>query len=167
MLTAPESNDTVTPQPVPAAAHPVSGNGSGHGHAHGDAGSSAADFLQIESIVLNLDASLRVHARAHFFSWTQGLLQSLIRHELLICTLCHGKPPAFRADGFSMASPDPALFSDMFLRDNSVAPALLKTWEERRFQPVVLDAAGASSGSAPAGVPAGIPASIPMGGGAF
>src|SRR2546430_1889896 len=60
-----------------------------------DARSAATDFLQIESIVLNLDASLRVHARAHFFSWTQGLLQSLIRHELLICTLSLGKPPAF------------------------------------------------------------------------
>src|SRR3977135_3589743 len=123
------------------------------------ANSAAADFLQIESIVLNLDASVRVQARGHFFSWTQGLLQSLIRHELLICTLCHGKPPAFRADGFSMTSPDPALFSDMFLRDNSVAPALLKTWEVPRFQPVVLDAASAASGSGPAGVP--------VGGGAF
>src|SRR3954463_8182663 len=91
-----------------------------------DARSAATDFLQIESIVLNLDASLRVHARAHFFSWTQGLLQSLIRHELLICTLCLGKPPAFRADGFSMTTPEPNLFSDMFLRDTAVAPALLK-----------------------------------------
>jgi transcriptional regulator EpsA len=117
-----------------------------------DEGSSQADFLQIESIVLNLDASLRVHARAHFFSWTQGLLQSLIRHELLICTLCHGKPPAFRADGFSMASPDPAVFSDLFLRDTSVAPALLKAWEERRFQPLLTDLAadgGAALGSGP------------------
>jgi transcriptional regulator EpsA len=101
--------------------------------------SASTDFLQIESIVLNLDASLRVHARAHFFSWTQGLLQSLIRHELLICTLCHGKPPAFRADGFSMTTPDPAMFSDMFLRDTGVAPALLRAWEERRYQPVILD----------------------------
>ena len=101
--------------------------------------SAATDFLQIESIVLNLDASLRVHARAHFFSWTQGLLQSLIRHELLICTLCLGKPPAFRADGFSMTTPEPNLFSDMFLRDTGVAPALLKAWEERRYQPVILD----------------------------
>ena len=109
---------------------------------NGDARSAATDFLQIESIVLNLDASLRVHARAHFFSWTQGLLQSLIRHELLICTLCNGKPPAFRADGFSMTTPDPALFSDMFLRDTAVAPALLKAWEERRYQPVVLEAGG-------------------------
>jgi transcriptional regulator EpsA len=104
-----------------------------------DARSAATDFLQIESIVLNLDASLRVHARAHFFSWTQGLLQSLIRHELLICTLCHGKPPAFRADGFSMTTPDPATFSDLFLRDAAVAPTLLKAWEERRYQPVIFD----------------------------
>jgi transcriptional regulator EpsA len=104
-----------------------------------DARSAATDFLQIESIVLNLDASLRVHARAHFFSWTQGLLQSLIRHELLICALCHGKPPSFRADGFSMTTPDPSTFSDLFLRDASVAPTLLKAWEERRYQPVIFD----------------------------
>ena len=110
-----------------------------HDSGNGDARSAATDFLQIESIVLNLDASLRVHARAHFFSWTQGLLQSLIRHELLICTLCHGKPPAFRADGFSMTAPDPAMFSDLFLRDTAVAPALLKAWEERRYQPVVFE----------------------------
>src|SRR3954464_7683121 len=112
-----------------------------------DARSAASDFLQIESIVLNLDASLRVHARAHFFSWTQGLLQSLIRHELLICTLCHGKPPVFRADGFSMTTPEPTLFSDMFLRDNSVAPALLKAWEERRYQPVVFECGPGATGN--------------------
>ena len=117
------------------------------GEPKGDGRTAATDFLQIESIVLNLDASLRVHARAHFFSWTQGLLQSLIRHELLVCTLCHGKPPAFRADGFSMTTPDPAMFSDMFLRDTAVAPALLKAWEERRYQPVVMDTAGSPLGN--------------------
>src|SRR5258705_13438437 len=140
-----ESTDSFAPPSVQiiaqgAAVAPLAHDGgNGHGPSHGEAGSSATDFLQIESIVLNLDASLRVHGRAHFFSWTQGLLQSLIRHELLICTLCHGKPPAFRADGFSMTSPDPALFSDMFLRDTAVAPALLKAWEERRYQPVVIE----------------------------
>jgi len=126
---------SLAPQPLPDTAEPRS---------------ASTDFLQIESIVLNLDASLRVHSRAHLFSWTQGLLQSLIRHELLICTMCHGKPPAFRADGFSMTTPDPAMFSDMFLRDTGVAPALLRAWEERRYQPVTLDvgaASGASLGS--------------------
>src|SRR6478736_6847834 len=127
---------------VPAPTLPLPQDGG-----NGDARSSATDFLQIESIVLNLDASLRVHARAHFFSWTQGLLQSLIRHELLICTLCLGKPPAFRADGFSMTVPEPAAFSDVFMRDTGVAPALLKAWEEKRFQPVVVDCAAGTLGS--------------------
>jgi transcriptional regulator EpsA len=127
----------------PQAASQVAAQFAGDGEAH----TSAADFLQIESIVLNLDASLRVHARAHFFSWTQGLLQSLIRHELLICTLCLGKPPAFRADGFSMTVPEPAAFSDVFLRDTGVAPALLKAWEEKRYQPVIVDISNVSLGS--------------------
>lgn len=136
---------TTTPAQQPSAAPPLP---LAHpGEPKGDERTAATDFLQIESIVLNLDASLRVHARAHFFSWTQGLLQSLIRHELLVCTLCHGKPPAFRADGFSMTTPDPAMFSDMFLRDTGVAPALLKAWEERRYQPVVLDAAASGLGN--------------------
>src|SRR5262245_58720074 len=126
------------PQPIPVPGDASLADG---------ARSAATDFLQIESIVLNLDASLRVHARAHFFSWTQGLLQSLIRHELLICTLCLGKPPAFRADGFSMTTPDPSTLSDIFLRDTSVAPALIKAWEERRYQPVVIDTLNTPVGS--------------------
>jgi transcriptional regulator EpsA len=143
-ITATDIRDTMQ---MPTVATPTT-----HGSAHdssSDAHSAATDFLQIESIVLNLDASLRVHARAHFFSWTQGLLQSLIRHELLIASLCHGKPPVLRADGFSMTTPDPALFSDMFLRDTSVAPALLKTWEERRFQPVVFECGAGAAAASP------------------
>src|SRR3954468_7612988 len=142
-ITTNEAGELTPPQPVQIITQ-ARAAAQDNGSAEAAANSAAADFLQIESIVLNLDASLRVHARAHFFSWTQGLLQSLIRHELLICTLCHGKPPAFRADGFSMTSPDPALFSDMFLRDSSVAPALLKSWEERRFQPIVIEAGSTS-----------------------
>jgi DNA-binding CsgD family transcriptional regulator len=40
-----------------------------------------------------------------------------------------------------MASPDPAVVSDLFLRDTSVAPALLKAGEARRFPPVTTDLA--------------------------
>jgi transcriptional regulator EpsA len=155
-ITTTTPEQSIAPQPLPAssAAQPLYAPAS---EPKGDGRTAATDFLQIESIVLNLDASLRVHARSHFFSWTQGLLQSLIRHELLVCTLAHGKPPAFRADGFSMTTPDPAMFSDMFLRDTAVAPTLLKAWEERRYQPVVLDV---STGALAAGATA-------LGNGAF
>src|SRR5687768_8861797 len=149
LTTTEASSSPVQPQPIPQSMPALANTAAGDGNANlsDSARSAATDFLQIESIVLNLDASLRVHARAHFFSWTQGLLQSLIRHELLICPLCLGKPPAFRADGFSMTVPEPAAFSDVFLRDTGVAPALLKAWEERRFQPVVVDLSASARGS--------------------
>jgi transcriptional regulator EpsA len=148
LTTTEPSSSPVQPQPIPQSMPASATMAAGDGVSLSDSARSAAtDFLQIESIVLNLDASLRVHARAHFFSWTQGLLQSLIRHELLICTLCLGKPPAFRADGFSMTTPDPSTLSDIFLRDTAVAPALLKAWEEKRYQPVVWDLAGNPLGS--------------------
>lgn len=34
-----------------------------------------------------METSLRVHRRSHFFSWTQGPLQTLLPHEILICGL--------------------------------------------------------------------------------
>src|SRR5688572_25633550 len=149
LTTTEASSSPVQPQPIPQSMPTLANTAAGDGNAYlsDSARSAATDFLQIESIVLNPDAWLRVHARAHFFSWTQGLLQSLIRHELLICTLCLGKPPAFRADGFSMTTPDPSTLSDIFLRDTAVAPALLKAWEEKRYQPVVWDLAGNPLGS--------------------
>jgi transcriptional regulator EpsA len=104
----------------------------------------ALDVLQLETLMLNLDASLRVHERAHFFSWTQGLLQSLIRHEVLICALRSGEPLSFRVDSFSTIAPDPAIFGEMFLREASVAPSLIKAWEERRFRPVTCEAGNGS-----------------------
>lgn len=104
----------------------------------------ALDALQLETLVLNLDASLRVHERAHFFSWTQGLLQSLIRHEVLICALGSGGPLSFRVDSFSTIAPNPAIFGEMFLRDASVAPSLIKAWEERHFRPVICEAGNGS-----------------------
>jgi transcriptional regulator EpsA len=103
------------------------------------ASSAVLDALQLESLLLNLDAALRVHARSHFFSWTQGLLQSLIRHEVLICVLRSGAPPSFRVDSFSTIVPDPAIFSELLLGDAPAAMGLVKAWKERRFNPVIGD----------------------------
>jgi transcriptional regulator EpsA len=82
-----------------------------------------------------------VYQRAHFFSWTQGLLQCLIRHEVLICTLCSGNPREMRTDSFSMVAPEQAIFAELFRRDASVIPGLVKVWEDRGFRPLICDTA--------------------------
>lgn len=106
---------------------------------------SMLDALQLESLVLNLDASLRVHARSHYFMWTQGLLQSLVPHDVLICALRGGDPPALRVDSFSTMVADASVFTDLFLHDPSVAAALINEWKRRRYRPVVCEAARTSA----------------------
>jgi len=85
--------------------------------------------------MLNIDASLRVHARHQFFTWTQGLLQNLVKHELLICALRNGEPLLFHVDCFAVAPVEPVPFGESFRRDTSLVPHLIKTWEENYFRP--------------------------------
>ena len=105
---------------------------------------SLPDPLELESFMLNIDASLRVHARHQFFTWTQGLLQNLIKHELLICALRNGESLLFHVDGFATSPVEPAPFSEMFRRDTSLVPHLIKTWEENDFKPVLCETGTAS-----------------------
>jgi transcriptional regulator EpsA len=111
-------------------------------HAQDRAGKGPAllDVRDLESLLLNLDASLRVHARTHFFSWTQGLLQSLVRHKVLICGLRAGDPTTFRVDSFSTLVPDATALGELMLRDPSVAPGLIKIWKEHKYLPMLCPA---------------------------
>lgn len=106
-------------------------------HANGH----ALDEGEIENLMLNLDASLRVYQRAHFFSWTQGLLQGLMPHEVLICALRSGDASAMQADSFSMVAPQQQIFGEMFLQDTSGALGLVKLWRNGGFRPLIRDAA--------------------------
>lgn len=98
------------------------------------------DPTALEAIELNLQASLRVYTDHHFFAWTQGLLQNLIRHELLICVLRNDDNKLCQVDSFSSAQTDQKLFSRLYREDASLAEKIVKVWETNHFQPVVLDA---------------------------
>jgi transcriptional regulator EpsA len=113
------------------------------------AGQVVLDALQVESLTLNLAASLRVHARSHFFGWAQGLMQSLIPHEVLICALRGRAPSSLRVDSFSTVLPDANVCGDLLLRDPSFVAELTTTWKQRRFRPLTCDiAAGGPCGGA-------------------
>jgi transcriptional regulator EpsA len=134
-----------TPQhlklPPAALAHAVAGGASLAGEAVAANGNALAlSDLDVETLMLNLDASLRVYQREHFFSWTQGLLQSLIKHEVLVCALRDGESAALRADSFSMIATEQAIFGELFLRDTSVALGLIEVWKDRGFRPLLCDA---------------------------
>src|SRR6267143_4566691 len=88
------------------------------------------DAFELESLVLNLDASLRIRARHQFFAWPQGTLQRLLEHPLLLCAMQPGGPAKFHVDSFSTVPVEPAHFSELFRQDVSLVPHLTKSWEE-------------------------------------
>jgi len=99
------------------------------------------DPLELEALALSLEHSLKVHTAHHFFCWTQGMLQNLIPHELLICAIRKSESPAFQVDSFSSAASDPTLINNLFNQDTTLVPQLLKQWEDEHFQPIFFDAA--------------------------
>ena len=95
--------------------------------------------LELESLLLNLDGALRIRVRHQLFNWTQGALQNLIAHDLLVCALWQDRTVLQQVDSFSTAPVEPAHFNELFRQDASLVPALFKAWEENHCQPVVLD----------------------------
>ena len=104
-----------------------------------DASPSFIDPLELESLGLILEFSLKVHTTHQFYCWTQGVLQNLIRHELLICALRKGESSSFHVDSFSTTGTQSALINGLFSQDTSLVPHLMKAWENNHLQPVVLD----------------------------
>ena len=54
-----------------------------------------------QSLMDIIDASLRVMKRHHFFSWTQGVAQSLVPHEILVCGMSGSTKPGMHMYRFS------------------------------------------------------------------
>jgi transcriptional regulator EpsA len=104
-----------------------------------DHAESFIDPLELESLALVLEHSLKVHTAHHFFCWTQGLIQNLIRHEILICALRKSESPAFHVDSFAASSGEPEVINSLFSQDAILVPKLLEMWEANHFRPVFFD----------------------------
>jgi len=95
---------------------------------------------ELEALLLNIDASLRVHSRHQLFGWSQGMLQSLVKHELLVCALRSPHPTSYQVDCFASPWIDPEKVSEVFRRDAAFVADLVSEWVEAEFHPVVCSA---------------------------
>jgi transcriptional regulator EpsA len=123
----------------------IAGHGSVSGSAEPRGEGSGAALLhpqELEALVLNIDASMRVHSRHQLFSWTQGMLQSLVKHELLVCALRGARPTAYQVDCFASPWIDPEKVAEAFRRDAALVAHLISDWVEAEFHPVVYGAGG-------------------------
>jgi len=101
--------------------------------------------MDMESVALNLEASLRIYTHHHLFGWTQGLLQNLIRHEVLICSLRKGAAELSLVESYSTAHRDPKHFSQLYRQDAVFAEGLVKKWTANGFKPIMSTFADATA----------------------
>lgn len=99
------------------------------------------DAAELEAVVLNMEASLRVYTKHHLFSWTQGLLQNLVPHEVLVCSLRAGEGRTALVEAFTTAASDGEPLDRLYAQEPGFGDKLVKEWEDKLYQPVVRDAA--------------------------
>lgn len=98
---------------------------------------SAADSA---TLVTTIVEAVAVRRRFQFFSWTQGYLQTLLPHGVLICGLPRGTGTGMFFDYFhSIPLPTQSLSKLCHPRDG-VAVAMLEAWRERGGEPLIVRA---------------------------
>lgn len=55
-------------------------------------GGMSSNGLELDCLWTVIEAALRIRRRHQLFVWAQGVLQSVMRHELLVCALVGGTP---------------------------------------------------------------------------
>jgi len=95
--------------------------------------------VELEKLLLVIHAGLRVRLRHHFFNWTQGSLQTLLPHDLLVCGVADRQSERYRFDSFS-CDPQPApRIEALTRRDGGIMQRLVQTWEKNSGDPLLFD----------------------------
>lgn len=122
------SNQSAEMSPTPLASAPPPWSGSRGG---------PLDAMETEAIAINLQAAAQIHKNHQFFSWTQGLLQSLINHEMLICIATNGENALARVESFSTTTLDQEFVRQLCRQDTALIQSLIQQWRGNHQEPGV------------------------------
>ena len=98
--------------------------------------------LELDMLLLNIEAAARVGKRTEFFSWVQGVFQSAIAHEALICGLAFPGTNGLRFDWQGSYPMIPERFAELCSPDQGLVYPVIRLWHERGSAPLVLSVTG-------------------------
>lgn len=96
------------------------------------------DPSEVESLVFNLQTACQVHKPSHFYNWSQGVLQSLISHELLLCFSTTDSNPFERCEPLSTLPLAENELRKLPRREPEIFNNLLDAWRENRGQAMLV-----------------------------
>lgn len=100
--------------------------------------SAALAGEDLERFLLTIDASIRVSRHFQFFLWAQGILQSFIPHETLVCTWGDLPVRAVRHEVFTRVVTDADFDAAVNDPNSGFIMPLIDQWLRRDRQPLAL-----------------------------
>lgn len=107
--------------------------------------------LDLDQLLVNIEASLRVRKRSDFFSWVQGIFQAMIPHECLVCVISLGHEGSMQTDCLSSYPLTGAQTAQLTGVDDGLLHQLILRWERNGYRPVIVEPADAAEGGPPPG----------------
>ena len=109
-----------------------------------------SDNLAVERLMLAIECSIKVSRRPQFFLWSQGALQGLLPHEMLICVFGDFTQFRFKYDIFSSTKIEQPFIDALLDPLDGPVNALVRHWVNGRRAPLQYPASEARPGEAAA-----------------
>ena len=105
----------------------------------------AIEDQRLGQLMSVIDASLKVRRRHQLFLWIQGVFQSVVAHESVICTLGDFDSRSSNIDHFSITEGREQFFADLCNADGGLMQKLVKLWMSSGFRPLLIGANSSKS----------------------
>lgn len=92
----------------------------------------------LDMVLVNIEAAVRIKKRSDFFSWVQGVFQGMLAHEVLVCGLPVPPASSLQFDWLGSFPIAERSFADLCRPDRGVMPPLISLWRQAGGVPLVL-----------------------------
>ncbi|WP_269746021.1 XrtB/PEP-CTERM-associated transcriptional regulator EpsA [Nitrosospira sp. NpAV] len=93
---------------------------------------------EMEYLFRIIESSTSIFQRHQFFLWSQGELQSLLPHGLLICLFDEGSGQSINIEKFSRTNISEIRFSELCRPDGGIIFRVMSAWSAGKNQPFLL-----------------------------
>jgi transcriptional regulator EpsA len=104
---------------------------------------------EMERLRAVIDSSLKVRKRHQFYLWCQGVLQSLVPHDLLVCAVADPSSSAFIIDCFSLSRLTALQMGALCHADRSIMSRVMRLWQTSGWRPILIEPDGDYAGQDP------------------
>ncbi len=110
---------------------------------------------ELDVLLVNIEAAVKVKKRSDFFSWVQGGFQGMLAHEILICAIADRASRGYRMEWMASRPIEAHRFAELCNGSGGLVHRLIAMWEQGGRRPLLL-----KGGEGEAGTGLGIGAEI-------